>query len=87
MENLRTRTPQARATEFNIPQVYTVEELLADPEIEIVVNITIPKAHFSVAMAAIQAGKSVWNEKPLTITRDEVDEALTLLSEAWPRIG
>jgi len=69
--DLMMERAQARATEFNIPQVYTVEELLADPEIEIVVNITIPKAHFSVAMAAIQAGKSVWNEKPLTITRED----------------
>ncbi len=61
----------AKAAEYDIPKAGTVEELLADPEIEIVVNLTIPRAHFDVAMRAVQAGKSVWNEKPLTITRAE----------------
>ena len=48
-----------RAAEFNVPSACTVEELLADPEIGIVVNLTIPKAHYAVAMAAMQAGKTV----------------------------
>jgi len=62
---------QARAAEFNVPRACTVEELLADPEIAIVINLTIPKAHYDVAMAAVNAGKSVWNEKPLTVTREQ----------------
>ncbi len=62
---------EARAAEFNVPRACSVEELLADPEIEIVVNLTIPKAHYEVAMAAVQAGKSVWGEKPLTVTREQ----------------
>ncbi len=57
-----------RAAEFNVG-VNTVEELLANPKIEIIVNLTIPAAHFSVGMAALAAGKSVYNEKPLTIER------------------
>ena len=52
-------------------QAVSVDELLADPEIQIVVNLTIPKAHAEVAMQAVNAGKSVYNEKPLTITREE----------------
>jgi predicted dehydrogenase len=48
-----------------------VEELLADPSIDIVLNLTVPNAHYQVAMAALEAGKSVYNEKPLTITREE----------------
>ena len=47
------------------------DELLADPEIEIVLNLTIPQAHASVARAALAAGKSVYNEKPLTIDRED----------------
>jgi len=62
---------QAKADEFEIPKACTTEELLADPDVEIVVNLTIPIAHASVAQAAVEAGKSVHNEKPLTITRDE----------------
>jgi predicted dehydrogenase len=62
---------QAKAAEYSIAKACTVDELLADPSIDIVINLTIPKAHYTVAMAAVAAGKSVWNEKPLTITRAE----------------
>lgn len=73
---------QARAQEFNIPKACSVDELLADPEIEIVINLTIPAAHYDVAMKALQAGKSVYNEKPLTVTREQ---GKTLLAEAEKR--
>ncbi len=69
----------ARAAEYNVPKACTVEELLADPDIDIVLNLTIPRAHAAVALAAVRAGKSVYNEKPLTLTRDE---AQLLLAEA-----
>jgi predicted dehydrogenase len=62
---------EARAKEFNIPKACTTEELLADPEIEIVLDLTVPKAHTEVALAAIEAGKSVYNEKPLAVTRKD----------------
>jgi predicted dehydrogenase len=70
---------KARAAEFGIPRAVSVEELLSDPEIEIVVNLTVPRAHSEVAMAAVKAGKSVWNEKPLAVEREE---ARKLLAEA-----
>jgi len=62
---------QEKAKKFPGVRAVTVEELLADPEIEIVVNLTIPKAHMEVAMKSVKAGKSVHGEKPLTLTRDE----------------
>ena len=42
-----------------------------DPEIEIVLNLTTPESHGTIALAALEAGKSVYNEKPLAITRAE----------------
>jgi predicted dehydrogenase len=60
---------KAAAEEYAIPKVLTPEKLLADPEIEIVLNLTVPKAHAGVALAAIEAGKSVYGEKPLAVTR------------------
>lgn len=48
----------------------SVNELLDDPEIEIVVNLTIPKAHFDVCDAALSAGKNVYVEKPLSLNRE-----------------
>lgn len=58
---------EAQAAKFGVPRVLSVEEMLADPAIEIIVNLTIPKAHFSVCRDALNAGKHVYVEKPLSI--------------------
>lgn len=77
----------ARAAEFDIPRVCNVEELLADPEIEIIINLTIPAAHAEVAMQAIEAGKSVYNEKPLAVSRDDAHKLLKRATEKNVRVG
>ena len=77
----------AKAQEFGIAKACSVKELLADPQIEIVVNLTIPKAHAEVALAAVQAGKSVHNEKPLTITRTDGRKLLQLAAKKHVRVG
>jgi predicted dehydrogenase len=60
---------RARAAEYGVPKACSVQELLADPEIDLVINLTIPQAHAEVALAALEAGKSVYNEKPLAVSR------------------
>jgi len=67
---------RAKAEEFGIPRACTVSELLADPEIRIVLNLTIPKAHAEINLAAINAGKSVYVEKPFAVTYEEGREVL-----------
>lgn len=58
--------------DFHMPIVYKdMYEMFADPEIDIVLNITRPYQHFEVSMAALKAGKHVYSEKPLGITTDE----------------
>ena len=78
---------EAKAAEFDVPKACTVEELLGDPGIDIVLNLTIPKAHAEVAMAALQAGKSVYNEKPLAVTREEGRGILELAKAKGLRVG
>ncbi|MBI3946376.1 MAG: Gfo/Idh/MocA family oxidoreductase [Armatimonadetes bacterium] len=78
---------QAKAEEFGVPRACSVAELLADPEIEIVLNLTIPKAHAEVAFAALDAGKSVYNEKPLAVTREDGRRLLALAKEKGLRVG
>ena len=78
---------EARAKEFDIPGVYSVEQLLADPEIDIVVNLTVPKAHAEVSLAAIGAGKHVHSEKPLAVTRDEGRQILAAARQKGVRVG
>jgi predicted dehydrogenase len=58
-----------------------VDDLLADPEIDVVCNLTVPRAHAAVSRAALQAGKHVYSEKPLALDREE-GKALLDLAEA-----
>lgn len=78
---------ESRASEYQIPRVLSVDELLVDPDIEIVINLTIPNAHGSVGLAALEAGKSVYNEKPLAVTRDEGRRMLAVAEKKGLRVG
>lgn len=69
---------EARGAEFGVPAM-TVDALLADPAIEIVVNLTVPLAHVEVGLRAVAAGKHVHSEKPLGI---DIAEARRLLDAA-----
>ena len=57
------------AAKAGVARVTTdLHELVDDPDIELVVNLTIPAAHAELAMRALSAGKSVYNEKPIGVT-------------------
>lgn len=78
---------EKRASEYGIPKVCTVEEMLADPEIEFVLNLTVPKAHAAINLQAVQAGKHVYSEKPFTITLEEANEIMRIAGEKGLRVG
>lgn len=78
---------QAKAEKYGIAKAYTVDQILADPEVEIVINLTIPAAHGEVALAALNAGKHVYNEKPLAVDRADAQKMLALASEKGLRVG
>lgn len=78
---------EAVAAERDGVRAVSVDELLADPEISIVVNLTVPKAHGEVAMRAVDAGKSVYNEKPLTVTREDGKRLLDAASAKGVLVG
>ena len=80
-------TAEARAKEYDIPRVLSVDELLDDPEIDIVVNLTVPQVHASVSLAAIAAGKHVHSEKPLAVTRADGRKILAAAREKGVRVG
>ncbi len=72
LTDLRREMADTQAAKYNISTVHaTVADMLADPEIELILNITHPAAHGEVALAAVAAGKSVYSEKPLTLSREE----------------
>lgn len=78
---------QAKAEQYNIPKACTVEELLADPEIEIVLNLTTPGAHAEVCLAALNAGKHVYVEKPLAVAREDGQKILQTAKEKGLLVG
>ncbi|GAA1519142.1 Gfo/Idh/MocA family oxidoreductase [Sphaerisporangium rubeum] len=68
-------------------EALTVEELLAHPGVDVVLNLTIPAAHAEIALRAIAAGKDVYGEKPLAATTAEAAEVLRAASAAGVRVG
>src|SRR5262249_20130809 len=80
------RAKQA-AEKFSIPKACTVDELLADPAIEIVLNLTIPAAHVPISRRAVEAGKHTYLEKPLGINKEEGKTLVTAAKKAKKRLG
>ncbi len=76
------------AKKYNLPRNYcSVNELLGDKEIDIVVNLTIPKAHFEVNKRILESGKHVYVEKPVCITLEEAKELIELADKKGLRVG
>jgi predicted dehydrogenase len=65
----------------------TVDELTADPEVDLVLNLTIPAAHAEIALKAIAAGKAVYGEKPLAATLDEARVVVEAARAAGVALG
>ncbi len=80
------KAKQAAAT-YGVPRVLGVDQLLADPDIDIVLNLTIPKAHAPVALAAIGHGKHHYSEKPFGVTRAEGQAILDAARKKSVRTG
>ena len=68
-------------------QAVTVDELLADPEIELVVNLTIPRAHVEVSLQILEAGKHAYSEKPMGVSTEEAQKVVQLAAQKGLRIG
>ena len=77
---------RAKAAEHGI-RAATVDELLADPDIDLVINLTIPAVHAEVSMSALAAGKHVYTEKPLATRRADGAATLALAREKGLRVG
>jgi predicted dehydrogenase len=65
----------------------SVDELMADPEVDLVLNLTIPAAHAEIALKAIAAGKAVYGEKPLAATLPDAKRIVDAGRAAGVRVG
>jgi len=77
---------KARADEFGLDAL-SVDELLARDDIDIVVNLTIPAAHFDICSRVLDAGKHVYSEKPFVLSAEEGRAILDKASAAGLRVG
>ncbi|SFE62285.1 Predicted dehydrogenase [Actinacidiphila alni] len=80
--DLDTERARAAAGAYGVPVAGDLASVLAIPEVEIVVNLTIPAAHAEVATAALRAGKHVYGEKPLALAPSD---GAKILAEAQSR--
>jgi len=84
---IRERAEKAQK-DYGVPKIYeTMHDAFADPEVEMVLNLTRPYEHFEVSRAALLAGKHVYSEKPLGADLAEGKELLRLAKEKGLLLG
>ncbi len=84
--DLNMKAANARAEEYKV-RAETVEALLAAKDIDIVVNLTIPKAHFEVSKRALEAGKHIYSEKPFVLSLEDGEVIRKLADDRGLRVG
>jgi predicted dehydrogenase len=84
--DLQGEAAEKKATEYGV-QAVTVDRLLADPDIQIVINLTVPLAHAPVSLQVVEAGKHVYSEKPLVTRLEEAEELMLAAAAKGVRVG
>ena len=78
---------RAKATEYGVPCVMSPDEIIADPDIDGVLNLTIPAAHAEISLAALEAGKHVYSEKPFVADLADGRRILDLAESCGLKVG
>lgn len=77
---------EALAQEYSL-KAMSIEAMLADPEIEIIINLTIPAVHAQVSLSILEAGKHAHSEKPLAVTREDGKKVLATAAANGLMVG
>jgi predicted dehydrogenase len=83
----RLDAAKARAAEFDVPKALSVDQILADPEVELIINLTPHRVHGPVGLAVLEAGKHVYNEKPLAVLREDARKLIDTAARKGLRVG
>ncbi|OLP43462.1 Gfo/Idh/MocA family protein [Rhizobium oryziradicis] len=84
--DINMNAAELRAEEFGV-KAQTVEELLANPDVDVVVNLTIPDAHYPVSKQILEAGKHVYSEKPLVLSLEQGEDLRRIAKEKGLSVG
>jgi predicted dehydrogenase len=83
----RSLPARTKASEHGVGKAYSVRELLADPEVDAVLNLTVPAAHAPVNLLALKAGKHAYCEKPFSLSYKEGRAVLEEARKRKLRVG
>ena len=75
------------AEDYNVTAFKTLDEMLKSADVDILLNLTPPKQHYEIALAAVKAGKHIYNEKPICIKRKEAANLLKTAAKKGVRVG
>jgi predicted dehydrogenase len=84
--DINMEAARTRAAEYNV-KAQTIDELLANDELDVIVNLTIPDAHFPVSKRILEAGKHAYSEKPLVLTLEQGEELRRIAREKGLAVG
>jgi predicted dehydrogenase len=76
-----------RAREHGIDRAGSIRDVLSDPQVDLVANLTVPALHADINLASLRAGKHVWSEKPLAVGRLEGEQTLLEAAERRLEVG
>ena len=85
--DLDLKRAAAQAAKYGVPHSGTLAAVLAMPKVELVVNLTIPAVHASVAFQAIRAGKHIYGEKPFALSVQEAQAVTAAATECGVQLG
>lgn len=85
--SLNMEESRAKAALYGIPATAPPEEILTDPDIDVILNLTIPAAHAEVSLRALEAGKHVYSEKPFVTDLGDGRRVLALAEEKGLLVG
>lgn len=85
--DMNEKAAQERAAQFGVPNILTLDEVCASEEIELVVNLTGPAAHYDVIKKLLLAGKNVYTEKLLCFDFEQGKELVQIANEKGLYLG
>ena len=77
----------AQAAKYGVPRSADLATVLEMPDVELIINLTIPAVHASVALQAIRSGKHVYGEKPFALSIEEAQTITAAAAEHKVKLG
>jgi predicted dehydrogenase len=85
--SLHEEKAHRKAQEYNIPKACSIDDLINDPQIDIILNLTVPEVHAKFNLAALEAGKHVYSEKPLAAVPEDGQTIIALAKSKGLIVG